>query len=115
MSKTDAAATTEKKERAKIVPVVYPALPAKTAEINNAYIKCFCKDKLKKGEITKEDVKEMENALYKAKEESESGRYFPAFRKAFVKKFFPLLDTAKSPSNGGESMEDFFGNLLSQE
>lgn len=104
--------TKEKKPRAKIVPVVYPAMPTKTAEINNAFIKCYLKDKFVKGEITVADVKEMENALYKAKAECKDGRYFPAYRKAFVAKFFPLLNTAKSPSNGGETMEDFFKNLL---
>lgn len=102
----------DKKPREKVVPAIYPAEPKKTAEINNAYIKCFIKDKFVKGEITVDDVKEMENALYKAKEECKDGRYFPGYRKAFVAKFFPLLNTAKSPSNGGETMEDFFANLL---
>lgn len=94
---------------AKVVPVEYPAVPSKIGEINNAFIKTYIAEEFKKGNLSVKQVKELQAAQKKAKEDSGS-RYFIAYRKEFCRICFPQL--YKPTKNSGINWDDFFSNLL---
>lgn len=105
----------ETKRTRKSTPIaVYPEIPATTAAIDSAYIKAYLADNYKKGNISKDELRQWLEDYNACAADKGNRAYFQEYRRKFVSAYFPALGIQTARKSKQESMGDFLAALLEE-